>query len=333
MQTFTVEASDHGKRLVRLLCARYPALSPGIVFRTLKKKDIRINGRRVTADLTLSEGDVVAVYLPDEVLTQDPDVVSASSPAAIRTTSPHDEYEPREIYRGPDLLIVDKPQGMAVHAGARVRGTPLVDLLRERYGTPELTLCHRLDQGTGGLVTLAFSRASLEAALDLMERRRLVKFYRCLVPGVWEATDAEPDGFCTRNAWLEKPDKGGRVFLHDAPASGRLPVCTRIRLLRSWNTLDGEPVSELEVELVTGRTHQIRAHLAWLGHPVLGDGLYGRNADNRRFLETDGGKIRRQQLFATRLLIKEIEKNHRLAYLANRRFEIEPKYTVRLEGL
>lgn len=333
MQAFTVEASDHGKRLVRLLCTRYPSLSPGIVFRTLKKKDIRINGRWVAADLTVSEGDEVAVYLPDEVLTQDPDVVSASAPAAIRTTSPHDEYELREIYRGPDLLVVDKPQGMAVHAGARVRGTPLVDLLRDRYGTQELTLCHRLDQGTGGLVMLAFGRASLEAALDLMERRRLVKFYRCLVPGAWNAADTEPDGFCTRNAWLEKPDKGGRVFMHDAPAPGRLPVCTRMRLLRTWVSSETEAVSELEVELVTGRTHQIRAHLAWLGHPVLGDGLYGRNADNRRFLEQDGGKLRRQQLFATRVVFQGVEKNHRLAYLANRRFEIEPKYTVRLEGL
>ncbi|NLN47286.1 MAG: RluA family pseudouridine synthase [Clostridiaceae bacterium] len=303
------------------------------MFRTLKKKDIRINGRRVTADLTLSEGDEVAVYLPDESLTLKPDDISVSFPSTFQTTPSHEAYEPREIYRGPDLLIVDKPQGMAVHAGARVLGTPLVDLLRERYGTPELTLCHRLDQGTGGLVMLAFGRASLEAALDLMERQRLVKTYRCLVLGVWDAADAGSDGFCTRNAWLEKPDKGGRVFIHDAPASGRLPVCTRVRLLHTWDVSGAGPVSELEVELVTGRTHQIRAHLSWLGHPVLGDGLYGRNADNRRFLETDGGKVRRQQLFATRLLFQGIEKNHRLAYLANRRFEIEPKYTVRLEGL
>ena len=167
MQTFTVEASDHGKRLVRLLCARYPALSPGIVFRTLKKKDIRINGRRVTADLTLSEGDEVAVYLPDETLTLKPDDVSVSFPSAFRTTPSHEAYEPREIYRGPDLLIVDKPQGMAVHAGARVLGTPLVDLLRERYVTPELTLCHRLDQGTGFQLALVSGLAGGHAAIQL----------------------------------------------------------------------------------------------------------------------------------------------------------------------
>lgn len=333
MQEFTVEASDHGKRLIRHLCTRYPSLSPGDVFRTLKKKDIRINGRRVTTDLTLSEGDRVAVYLPDEVLSPAPEGGSLSLASPLHSKHPDAEQQIREIYRGPDLLIVDKPQGMAVHAGARVRGTPLVDLLRERYGDPELTLCHRLDQGTGGLVMLAFGRESLEAVLNLMERQRLVKSYRCLALGTWDAADVEPDGFCTRNAWLEKPDKGGRVFMHDEPAPGRLPVCTRIRLLRTWEASGAGAVSELEVVLVTGRTHQIRAHLAWLGHPVLGDGLYGRNADNRRFLESDGGKVRRQQLFATLLSFHGIEINHRLAYLANRRFEIDPKYTVRLDEL
>jgi 23S rRNA pseudouridine955/2504/2580 synthase len=150
MQTFTVEASDHGKRLVRLLCARYPALSPGIVFRTLKKKDIRINGRRVTADLTLSEGAEVAVYLPDETLTLKLDDVSVSFPSTFRTTPSHEAYEPREIYRGPDLLIVDKPQGMAVHAGARVAGHRWSTCCANGTAHPELTLCHGWTRGPAG---------------------------------------------------------------------------------------------------------------------------------------------------------------------------------------
>ncbi len=336
MRQVVAGESDQGRGLVRFLCVRFPALTPGAVYKALRKKDIRIDGRRVSADCALSPGEVVSVYLPDDILgvgTAEPDPVETDAATAAKPSTAPSIVIP-VVYRGPDLLIVDKPQGIAVHTGAGIREGALVDLLRERLQDDSLTLCHRIDLGTGGLVMLAFGPESLGAALDVMKRGLLTKRYRCLVRGRWDAPGSASDGFCTREAWLEKPKGGGRVYIHDSDAPGRVSVVTRIRNLRLFPDAgpDGEPVSELEIELGTGRTHQIRAHLAYLGHPVLGDGMYGRNAYNRHFRDVDGGRIVRQQLFATCLAFGKIEKNHRLAYLANRRFEIDPGYSVAFGG-
>ncbi|MBP7402495.1 MAG: RluA family pseudouridine synthase [Clostridia bacterium] len=308
MKQFVADGSEHGYGLVRVLCARFPGLTPGAVFKALKKKDIRVNGRRVSSDHPLSAGDDVRVYLPDALF--DGTAVSAGDPPVGAPAAPPPASEVREVYRGPDLLIADKPQGLAVHSGAGLQGDTLVDLLRKRYADDSLRLCHRLDLGTGGLVMLAFGPEPLAAALDAMRRGRIVKRYRCLVRGRWESGGEDPDGFATRDAWLEKPERGIRVYIHESDGAGRLPIRTRFRLLRVFHDAgpDGEAVSELEVELGTGRTHQIRAHLAWLGHPVLGDGLYGQNSYNRHFTDTAGGKVRRQQLFATSLHFGMLEK-------------------------
>ncbi len=328
MREFVVGPRAHGAGLVRYLCARYPALTPGVVWRALRKKDIRINGQRVASDRRLAEGDKVTLYLPAHVFAAGPAPAGADvagTPAASPAI--------REVFRGGGLLIVEKPQGMAVHPGARVRSMSLIEALRQRYDDAALTLCHRLDQGTGGLVMLAFETSALTAVQDLMKKHRIRKFYRALVHGAWRAQAVAADGFATYDAWLEKPARQNRVYIHDAFAPGRMSIRTRIRCLRQLRTPSGAPVSELEIELVTGRTHQIRAHLAWLGHPILGDARYGRNRDNHGLYETSGGRLRRQQLFATTLHFADVEKNHRLAWLSNRRFAITPRYTVAMDGL
>ena len=327
MRQVTAGPSDQGRALVRFLCARFPALTPGAVFKALRHKDIRINGKRVSTDCEVSAGDEIAVYLPDGLL--DPSDAAPASPL----------HQPKAripvVFKDENILIVDKPQGLAVHSGASVQDETLVDLLRERFAEENLNLCHRIDMNTGGLVMLAFGPEALSAMTSLMKRGMVTKGYRCLVRGRWEASDAGPDGFATLDAWLEKPHSGGRVYIQDSDTPGSVPIRTRVRLLRVLEHAgpEEEAVSELEVELVTGRTHQIRAHLAYLEHPVLGDGLYGKNSFNRHFRSADGGKVTRQQLFATRLSFGKIEKNHRLEYLSNRRFEAAPRYSVIIENL
>ena len=319
MRQVTAGPADQGRALVRFLCARFPALTPGAVFKALRHKDIRINGKRVSSDCELSAGDEIAVYLPDGMLDAPGSDPVSASPIPI-------------VFRDERILIVDKPQGLAVHSGASVQNGTLVDLLREQYADETLNLCHRIDMNTGGLVLLAFGPEALSAMTGLMKHGLVTKSYRCLVRGRWEASDAGPDGFASLDAWLEKPHSGGRVYIQDHDAPGSVPIRTRVRLLRVVEHAgpEGEAVSELEVELVTGRTHQIRAHLSYLGHPVLGDGLYGKNSFNRHFRSSDGSKVTRQQLFATRLAFGKIEKNHRLEYLSNRRFEAAPHYAVKL---
>lgn len=322
MKELVAGDADNGRGLVRFLCAGFPVLTPGMVYKALRRKDIRVNGRRISADMPLAAGDVVAVYLPDGDL----EAAQADTPS-LSVVIP-------VVYQDRDLLIVDKPQGLAVHSGASVQDGTLVDLLRERFGDRRLSLCHRIDLNTGGLVVLAFGQDAVSAVADIMKQGLLAKRYRCLVRGLWDAHDAGPDGFSTREAWLEKPRSGGRVYIHDQAVPDAQPVSTRIRLLHVYKGAgpDGEPISELEVELGTGRTHQIRVHLAYLGHQVIGDGLYGRNTYNRFFRNTDGSRVTRQQLFATRLEFGWLDKNHRLAQMSNRRFEVAPHYSMVISG-
>jgi 23S rRNA pseudouridine955/2504/2580 synthase len=165
----------------------------------------------------------------------------------------------------------------------------------------------------------------------LMKNHQLTKRYRCLVRGeplAGERVQAEDRAkFWQIEAFLEKRARQSEVFIHDIAQPGDLPVVTRYRILRSWPNVGpaGDALSELEVELVTGRTHQIRAHLAHLGHPLLGDGKYGRNSFNRHFRGHNGPPVR-QQLWACSLIFSPDIKKGPLADLAGRTFTIEPDY-------
>jgi 23S rRNA pseudouridine955/2504/2580 synthase len=189
---------------------------------------------------------------------------------------------------------------------------------------------------TGGLLLLAKNKESLEQAIRLFHEDRITKRYRCLVRGVPEmgtpCVCADDALMKELSAWLEKPPRGN-VFIHDEAGPDDLPITTRYRVLRVYKKAgpDGENVSELEVELVTGRTHQIRAHLAHLGHPILGDGNYGRNSYNRSFKTVNGGFLKRQQLFASSLIFSKIPRDNLHNGLSGRTFSIEPMYDTVLE--
>jgi 23S rRNA pseudouridine955/2504/2580 synthase len=204
-------------------------------------------------------------------------------------------------YEDNALLIVVKPQGVVVQEASPVPGTGhgtasrlevgFDDEVRRWWmaGRPALpagfpALCHRLDRNTGGLLMFAKSDEALRAAEQKMKSHQIKKHYQCIVAGIPDPPSAEV------NAWLEKDASKGRVYIHETPKSGAVPICTRYRTLSS-----GNGISRLDVEIITGRTHQIRAQLARLGHPILGDSKYGSNAVNRRH------HIYRQALWANRL--------------------------------
>lgn len=280
----------HGKRLDRFLfahCGQYPG---SVLYKAFRKRDVRVNNKRSQADTLLESGDDVTAYLPDV------DHVAANQ------ARPYVEALPLILHEDGQLLIVDKPQGVAVqatqrgpaptrqpnsHAGsadvevsaAVISQDPPFDLLLQQWwannrdplapGFP--ALCHRLDRNTGGLLMLAKTEEARQAVSEALRTHQIRKKYRCFVAGIPNPSSAVVD------AWLEKDASAGRVYIHEAPRENAVPIRTRYRVLEHH-----QEVSLLEVEIITGRTHQIRAQMARLGYPILGDSRYGSNAVNRR---------------------------------------------------
>ncbi|MBR2749948.1 MAG: RluA family pseudouridine synthase [Clostridiales bacterium] len=324
MKDFTVSAKSAGKKVIRAAILEFPNLTPAVLQRALKHKDIRINGKRISSDTLVSEGDVVEIWIPDALF---------EGTASKASSDPLDNY--KVVFESDELLLVNKRQGIAVHSGRGTTGNCLIDILRRDYHNKNLDLCHRIDMNTGGLVLTAKDKKSLEDAIFLFKNDLITKRYRCLlrgVPSVGTTVICQDEAIMKEvSAFLEKPVKGN-VFIHDIEKPGDLPITSRYRVLEVYKGIgpDGEDVSDVEVELVTGRTHQIRAQFAHLGHPILGDGNYGRNQYNLHFSNLRGGKVRYQQLFATTLLFGKIPKENVHHKLSGRKFSIEPLYDVQL---
>ena len=166
------------------------------------------------------------------------------------------------------------------------QGPGSAETLCARHCGAPVFACHRLDAQTGGLLLLAKSEPAREEAVAAFAAHQVRKVYHCLVRGAPQPAEK------TLRAWLEKDAQAARVRIWDSPRGGALPIETRYRTLAR----EGE-LSRLEVEIPTGRTHQIRAQLAHIGHPILGDDKYGDRALNRRF------GVRAQQLWAVRLTL------------------------------
>lgn len=329
-----VPGKPDGQRLIPTLIAAVAGLTSGQVYKALKKKDVRLNGKRLQADQIVQPGDVIELFLPETGAQTEPgqSAQSLRGPALQVVFSDH------------RLLILNKQAGLVVHGGGPADAladddaetNTLIAQARSQFGDPKLTLCHRLDRNTGGLIILARSAEIQQTVVDLMKAGLLTKRYRCLVRGEPLAgqlvRSADNKKFWQLDSFLEKRASRSEVFIHDEQRPGDLPVTTRYRILRCFPEFgpDFEPVSELEVELVTGRTHQIRAHLAHFGHPLLGDGKYGRNTYNRHFKTRSGGALRYQQLFACQLSFSPAIRQGPLADLAGQTIAIEPAYDLEL---
>ena len=317
MRSFTVDNSLSGEHVVKACTVNFPSLTKADLYKALKHKDIRIDGRKVSSDIKVLAGQEVQVWLPDALFEGE-----AASP---RKAS--DDYT--VVAQTDGLLIVNKRQGLAVHSG-KTASTNLIDIVRETTGNKNAELVHRIDMNTGGILMIAKNKDYLEDAVKLFKEDLVTKRYRCIVVGKIPKDMGEPvicddEALMSEvSAYLEKTPSG-QVYIHDTKQEGDLPITTRYRVLGYYGGL-----SEIECELVTGRTHQIRAQFAHLGYPILGDGNYGRNQVNLAFRAKDGGRIRHQQLWSTTLMFGKISGDNRHRELSGRRFSIEPRYEVDL---
>lgn len=261
----------------------------GAIRKALRNKDIKVNGTRTKEDIILNQNDSIEIYLPNnfpEQNTQKPDLPI--------------------VFEDDNILIINKPQGIAVHAGDKEKSgdyqPTLIELLQQT--SRNLQLCHRIDRNTGGLVLLAKNRTALEEILNAIENHLIKKFYRCIVYGTPNPRKA------TLTNYLSKNSRMSQVFIHATREKGDLTAITTYNTLKTTGEL-----SLLEVSIATGRMHQIRAQLAHIGCPILGDGKYGNTAVNRKF------KVKIQQLFAFKLEFN-FPAESKLSYLSGTSVEI-----------
>ena len=326
MRDFTVTKSQDGLHVVKASQEAFPQLKSSDLFHALKRRDIRIDGKKVNKDIAVKAGSVVEIWLPDELFD------TKKGAAAPKTQENMFEI----VAETKGLLIVNKSQGIAVHSGKSDIEDTLIDLIRETTKYKDAELCHRIDMNTGGLVLIAKNKQALADCVELFKNDLVTKRYRALVLG--EPYAGEPavgaDGTIYKEVkgYLEKT-KAGKVYIHDEKQPGDLDIATKYRILKVFENAgpDGESVSDLELELVTGRTHQIRAQFAHIGHPVIGDGNYGRNKVNMHFETVDGKKVRYQQLFSCQIIFGRIPKNNIHVDVSGKTFKIGPDYNVRLK--
>lgn len=282
-------------RLDKYLMEQFPALGIGRLNKALRENKIKLNGKKQPLSTRVQNGDIVRLFLNDDVLEK------RALPAAML------------VYEDDDILVVNKPAGVEVDGSAddtllkRVCAT-----LAERGGASQAVLCHRLDAGTSGLVLLARNAAAEQFLTEAIRQRQIQKRYLCVTFG-----RPQPPAALLHD-YLCKDAERGVVRILSAPAPGAKEILTGYETLAVSGRL-----ALLQVDLITGRTHQIRAHLAHIGCPILGDSKYGNNAANREL------HFKYQALCAWELRFPAQIEDTRFSQLAGRVFHAERPWYYR----
>lgn len=272
MKEFTVTKNDAGLRLDKFIVKVCPTLPSSLMFKYIRTKRIKINGKRGEISTRLNAGDVVSAYINDEFFVEvKPKYSFLTAPAAVDV-----------VYEDENILLVDKKQGVLVHPDKNEYTNTLIDRIQHYlYKKGEYdpanensfapALANRIDRNTGGIVIAAKNAESLRILCDKIKYREMDKRYLAVVHGVPKKKSDTLEGF------LEKNENKNQVYLKTNKTDAAKTIKTKYRVLESKNNL-----SLVEIELLTGRTHQIRAHMASIGHPLLGEGKYNKSKDDRK---------------------------------------------------
>ncbi len=271
MKELIVTKNDSGTRLDKFITKNCPTLPTSLMFKYIRTKKIKVNGKRGEINTRLNEGDVICAYINDEFFAKKaPAYDFLSAPATLDV-----------VYEDENIILVNKKQGLLVHPDKSEYTNTLIARIQhylykkgeydpEKENSFRPALANRIDRNTGGIVIAAKNAEALRILCDKIKYREIDKRYIAVVHGVPKKKTDLLEGF------LEKDESQNRVFMSKNKNDINKSVKTKYTVLQSKNGL-----SLLEIELLTGRTHQIRAHMAAIGHPLLGEGKYSKSNDKK----------------------------------------------------
>ena len=307
MKEFTIKKNDAGQRLDKFLTKAVKGLPMSLMYKYIRTKKIKVNRARTEQKYVLQVGDIVQLFIKDEFFDSPERDDSALASIKPKLTV---------VYEDENIILVNKRPGVLVHEDDEARDNTLImhikaylyqkgeyDPENEQSFAP--ALCNRIDRNTGGIVIGAKNAEALRVMNEKIKNDEISKFYYCAVHGKM------PKKADTLTGFLLKDSDKNQVKIFDKQVKGSKNIITKYKVVSEKN---GN--SLLEVELVTGRTHQIRAHLSYIGHPLLGDGKYGVNKDDR----AKGYKY--QALYAYRLRFDFNDDSGALGYLRGKEVKL-----------
>lgn len=303
MRHLIIGENEAGQRLDRYLEKYMDKAPKSFFYKMLRKKNITLNGKKAQGNERLAYGDEIRLFLADDTI----DGFSSRSGCDTDKVRFSSALRPEIIYEDKHVLLLNKPAGL-LSQKARAEDVSLVEYLTEylldsgQIDRQELRsfrpgICSRLDRNTSGLVAAGKTLQGLQELNALFRERTLHKFYRSIAVGT-------VTGLTRAEGWLIKDERTNQVRILREKKGDALPICTEYRPLMTF-TLAGQPYTYLEINLITGRSHQIRAHLASLGHPLIGDTKYGERQNNDMFRKNFG--LEWQLLHAYRLEFPELD--------------------------
>lgn len=266
MKEFVIQRNDSNQRVDKFLGKAVKGLPKSLMYKYIRLKRIKVNGKRCEISTILQEGDLLSLYINDEFFSslKDPVTSFLQAPTALQI-----------VYEDENILLIDKPPGLVVHEDNRQLADSLINRIKhylykkgEYCPDSELSfapaLCNRIDRNTGGIVVAAKNAESLRIINEKIQQREIQKYYLCLTEGMIVPQSAE------LHYYLQKDESTNKVSVSERHLDGYKEIVTLYRVISS----DGKH-SLAEVELKTGRTHQIRAQMAYIGFPLVGDVKYG----------------------------------------------------------
>ncbi len=297
MRTIQINKNDANQRLDKFLTKRFKTMPKSLMYKYIRTKYIKVNGKRCEISTRLNEGDIITFYIKDEFFDEPQYDTYDFLKAPVKLDI---------VYEDENIILLNKPTGLLCHPDENYHFDSLLARLQHYlYDKKEYdpksensfapALANRIDRNTGGIVIAAKNSDSLRVLNQKIKDRELKKIYLCVVHGILKKKQA------TMTDYLEKNEKQNRVYVSSKPTPNSKTIKTKYKVLKEFNNM-----SLVEVELLTGRTHQIRAHMAYIGHPIVGDGKYGTNKQNKNTslkwqalcsyklefdFETDGGVL------------------------------------------